>query len=79
MGDQSTAKNAATESKNNTQYRPVLFLVVSILIILGKYKAEQCYLYFFWYQIANFLCKVVYCRFVLTLSDDLTFLFALFN
>jgi hypothetical protein len=36
----SITKNNTTEIKNNTQYRPVLFLVVSILIIFGKYKAE---------------------------------------
>jgi hypothetical protein len=33
IGDHSTTKNAATESKNNIQYSPVFFLVVSILII----------------------------------------------
>jgi hypothetical protein len=33
IGDHSTTKNAATEIKNNTQYRPVFFLVVSILFI----------------------------------------------
>ncbi len=52
MGDQSTAKKAATESKNNTQYRPVLFLVVSIVIISCKYnKAELI--------ISNFLLVLI--------------------
>jgi hypothetical protein len=43
IGDHSTTKKAATESKNKTQYRPVLFLVVSIINNFGKYKAEQLY------------------------------------
>ena len=39
-GEYNITKNNTTESKNNIQYRPVLFLVVSILIIFGKYKTE---------------------------------------
>lgn len=39
-GEKSTIKNKATESKNNIQYSPVLFLVVSIFNNFGKYKAE---------------------------------------
>ena len=39
-GDHSTAKKATTESKNNIQKSPVFFLVVSILIIFCKYRAE---------------------------------------
>lgn len=52
MGDQSTAKKAATESKNNTQYRPVLFLVVSIVIISCKYNKTELI-------ISNFLSVLI--------------------
>ncbi len=40
MGENNTIKNIATEIKNNTQYSPVLFLVVSISINFCKYKTE---------------------------------------
>lgn len=46
MGENNTAKNTTTESKNSTQYNPVFFLVISILIIFCKYKAELFICYF---------------------------------
>ena len=65
MGDHNTPKKAATESKNNTQYKPVLFLVVSIVIISCKYnKAELIISNFLLVLIVYILRKVVYCRFL---------------
>ncbi len=38
MGENNTAKNTTTESKNSTQYNPVFFLVISILIIFANIR-----------------------------------------